>query len=414
MPPRLRVFILLAILVFIAHVIVSVYAADHLSKVLDRDAPIESRFAPSFAMAVCALPLLHPTFLNDIVFALLVAAVLTLFHWRTIVSLIILIPLLLLGGMFFTALWLENRVQRGWNELAPQAIIDAPMGDLVSPLGKESFDPVTSYLAKEIARGDDQIDPEPQEVNWFFVANHDDIEKLRERVPGTNDPLALFRMQKILLVDALRNRSWDDVTAARRISDKMLHQSYHQSVLFAMAATENQLGVIRKLNPPLHPTLPSFDPHRQLIDAIAAQEARLMTISPPWYSQPYARLCLAESADSALRQAMLIENLRGCSFDSPADFEFKPRVPFNPTGVLNGGLRYAIRANRLVLDLEGTSYVLAAKHVAPPPSAAKCTSYKWILDRNTLRLDPPLPANAPFLPTRHEISAANPASRSSS
>ena len=414
MPPRLRVFLLLAILVFIAHVIVSVYAADRLTKTLDRNAPIESRFAPSFAAAVCALPLLHLTFLNDVVVALLVAFVLTFFHWRTIVSLIILVPLLLLGGMFFTALWLENRIQRGWNELAPQAIIDAPMGDLVSPLGKESFDPVTSYLATEIARGDDQIDPEPQEVNWFFVAHREDIDKLRERVPGNNDPLALFRMQKILLVDALQNRSWDDVLAARRISDKMLHQPYHQSVLFAMAATENQLGVIRKLNPPLHPTLPSFDPHRQLIDAIAAQEARLATIAPPWYSQPYARLCLAESADSALRQAMLIENLRGCSFDSPADFEFKPRVPFNPTGVLNGGLRYAIRANRLLLDLEGTSYVLAAKRVAPPPSAAKCTGYKWLLQGNTLRLDPPLPAAAPSLPTRHEISVENPASRSSS
>jgi len=413
MRSRLRVFLLLVILVFIAHFIVSIDAADRLTTVLDHNAPMESRFAPSFAAALCALPLLHLTPLNSVLFALLVAFVLTFLRWQTILSLAILVPLLLLGGMFFAAIWLENRVDHGWNELAPQAITSAPVGDLVSPLGKESIDPVTAYLAKEIARADDSVDPPPQEVNWFFTVNRDDIEKLRERVPGTNDPLVLFRMQKILLVNALQTRSWSDVMAARRIADKMLHQSNHQSVLFAIAATENQLGVMRKLNPPAGATLPSFDPHRQLIDAIAAQDVSLMTISPPWYSQPYARLCLAESADSSLRQATLIENLRGCSFDSRADFEIKPRVPFNPTGVLNGGLRFVVRANRLLLDLEGTSNVLAIKRGVPPASSARCMDRHWLLEGDVLRLDPPLPSAPPFLPTRHEINE-RPSSRSSS
>src|ERR1700738_2027850 len=105
MPSRLRVFLLLVILVFIGHFIVSMVAADRLTTVLDRNAPMESRFAPSFAAALCALPLLHLTPLNSVIVALLVAFVLTFLRWQTILSLAILVPLLLLGGMFFAAMW---------------------------------------------------------------------------------------------------------------------------------------------------------------------------------------------------------------------------------------------------------------------------------------------------------------------
>jgi hypothetical protein len=88
-------------------------------------------------------------------------------------------------------------------------------------------------------------------------------------------------------------------------------------------------------------------------------------------------------------------------------------VPFNPTGVLNGGLRFVVRANRLLLDLEGTSNVLAVKRGVPPPSSARCVDRHWLLEGDVLRLDPPLPAAPPFLPTRHEINE-RPSSRSSS
>src|SRR5205814_4046338 len=136
------------------------------------------------------------------------------------------------------------------------------------------------------------------------------IDALRRQLPATADPLQLFRMQKVLLVDALQTRAWNEVEAAQRIADKMLQEPRHQDVLYAIAAYDNQLGAMRKLEPPANVALPSFDPHQRLIDAIAAQAAQVEKIHPPWYAQPYGRLCIAESVNSAAREAKAVRDGR--------------------------------------------------------------------------------------------------------
>jgi len=358
---KIRVFFLLAILIFIIHFLATFYAADLLTTTLDRNAPIEARFAPSFAIALCTLPLLQLTVLNSIIIAIIAAWVFTYLRWRALLAIVIGVPLLLLIGVTATATVLEHGTERGWRELAPHPIEPAPRGTLETSLGNQPIEPLNSYLTKQIARGDDRVDPLPQEADWFLVAHRSEIDALRHQLPVTADPLARFRMQKILLVDALQSRSWEEVNAAERVTDALLHQPNFNSVLYAIAATKNQLGVMRKLGPPARAPIPSYDPHQRLIDAIAAQDAHILKISSPWYARPYARLCLAESAYSALRQAMLIRELRGRRVDVPAEHESKAWVPFNPMGVLGGGARYAIRANQLLLDRERTAVSLASR-----------------------------------------------------
>ena len=45
------------------------YAVNRLTTTLDRNAPVESRFAPSFPVALCTLPLFRLTFFNSIIIA---------------------------------------------------------------------------------------------------------------------------------------------------------------------------------------------------------------------------------------------------------------------------------------------------------------------------------------------------------
>jgi len=398
------------------HALLTGLAVSRLTAALDHhDKTIESYFAPSFAVSLCTLPL-YPVLagklglfaisaLNSALVAIIIAFVLVYLSWRAILAIIVGVPLLLLIAMIGGAMLIEQRIDRGWRELAPHAVVPPPHGDVSSPLSNATITSLNAYLASQLARGDDLIDPLPQEVVWFLVAHRSDIDALRQRSPGTSDPLARLRMQKVLLVDALQVGSWADVEAARRLTESMLRQPNFNEVLYAITAAENQLGVMRKLDPHYGVSIPSFDPHQMLIDAIAAQDARILKLSAPWYARPYARLCAAESAYSGLRQAMIIHNLRGCRFDAPRDLDAKPRVPFNPTGVLSEGAWLAARANRLVLDREGTERVLAAKSGGQPPATGECSDRKWILEGNVLRLEPPLPATAPALPTRHEFSA---------
>ncbi len=391
---RVRRFVLLAVLLLIVHFSLSVYAINRWRDASDGE--VRGRFAPSFAVALCTLPVSYPIAANSLLVAVVAAAALTWLPKRELAIIAAASVLLLYAGMWGGALWLERRAARGWRELAPRTIEPAPPGDLATSLGAQPVDALSKYLAAEIARGDDLVDEPPQEVRWFLVAHRAEIVALRTHRPLTRDPLELFRLQKILLVDALQSRSWDGVAAARRITEAM-------PPLYAIAATENQLGVIRKLGPLPGVVLPSFDPHRRLVDDIAARAANLRTISPPWYAQPYARLGMAESANSALRQARRIASANRCGFNAPREIERRPLVPFNPTGVLDGGASEAVRANRLLLDLEGTERILSVKRGAPLQPASRCADRQWILDDDVLRLDPPLPAVAPFLPSRHRI-----------
>ena len=361
MRSRLRIFLLLAVLLFIVHFIVTAYAAEWLTKTLNGDPPIEQRFAPSYAVAVSTLPLLRMRVVNDAVFAIIVAFVVAFLPWRAIVAVVIIVPLLLLGGMFGTALWLEHRTASIWSELQPRPTGPPIRGEVQTSLGDEPITALADYLGKRIERDGPAVDPPPQEVDWFLVAHRAQIDPLRHALPATRDPLQLFRIQKVLLADALQTRAWDEVEAAQRIADKMLREPDHNHALYAIASYDNQLGVIRKLDAPAGFVLPSFDPHQKLIDAIHARAAWLDTVRAPWYTQPYARLCIAESAYAAASQARVIRDFRGRGTEAPPEANAGPRVPFNPTGVFEGGERYASRANKLVIDRQRTAVSLAAR-----------------------------------------------------
>ena len=346
MKSRARVFVLLAVLLFIAHFFAAVSVSERLTADLKHHLPTEQIFAPSFAAAALSLPLLRWSVMNDVLMALLLSAVFVFLRFRTALIVIVVVPVLVVIGMIATAKALDSEIASGWRELRPRPIPPAPAGKLATTLGDQKFDPLTAYFTAQIAHDDSRIDPLPQDVDWFVTAHRTDIDALQRELPATTDRLARFRMHRILLVDALQTHSADEVAAAGKLADVLLHQANLDSALYAMAAEKNQLAVIRKLG--LTPAGSRFDPHQQLIDAIAATSNRIMDLQSPWYAWPYAELCKAESAYSGLQQARIIHNLRGVSFAMPPIEDRQPRVPFNPIGVLGGGARFAWQANDLV------------------------------------------------------------------
>src|SRR5258707_4175440 len=180
------------------------------------------------------------------------------------------IAVLTLGGATLAAKLLEHQVEAGWRELALRPADPVLHGEaLSSELGDLSIDPLNNYVARELAAGDDVVDPPPQEVDYFLVVHRGEIDALRQRLLTGPPPVlgeatvSYYRMQKILLVDALETRSWRDIEAARMLTEAMLRQPDLSAVLFAIAANENQLGVARKLDPPRAASLPAFDPHER-------------------------------------------------------------------------------------------------------------------------------------------------------
>jgi len=344
MRSRLRAFLLLALLFFVVHFLLAVYVADRLTADLNRQLPTEQLFAPSFAAAALTLPLLRWSVIADVVAALLLSAIFVFLRFRTALLVILIVPVLIVIGMVATAKVLESRIV--WRDLGPRPIAPAQPGTLVTTLGAQPFSPLAAYLSAQMSHDDSGVDALPQDVDWFFVAHRADIDALRHQLPVTTDRLERYRMQKVLLVDALQTRSLDELTAAKKLIDVLWHQESIDSALYAIAAEKNQLAVNRKLG--LRPPESAVDPHQQLIDVIAATNDRILKLQSPWYAWPYAELCKAESAYSGFQQARIIHNLKGVSFAMPPNEDRRARVPFNPIGVLGDGARFAWLANDLV------------------------------------------------------------------
>src|SRR5260221_8156950 len=193
MPSRRRRVILLAIAFFVVHLAATFYAGIRLGETLEADGPLAGRFGPSFALAIAVFPF-YPilkgvlsfnviTLLNCVVCAVVSALALVYLRWRTIVAMMLAIAVLTLGGATLAAKLLEHQVEAGWRELALRPADPVLHGEaLSSELGDLSIDPLNNYVARELAAGDDVVDPPPQEVDYFLVVHRGEIDALRQRL----------------------------------------------------------------------------------------------------------------------------------------------------------------------------------------------------------------------------------------
>ena len=337
---KVRLLVLLAILLFVLHVIATFAATT----AFNADASIPARFGPTFALALCSLPLLHLSVFNSIIVAIVISAIVELLPLRAAVAILASIPILLVATMIGATTLLDWRTDRGWRELQPAAITPAPLGTLAITLNSSGA--AGDYLSNEIRR--DGIHPPPQAADWFLVAHRADVIALRGQLPWRSTSRQRYAMTQLLLADALQTHSVDDIEAARRITSTLLHERRLEAASLAIASAHQRLLVARKLG---MAGAAGFDPHRQLIAAIYAQSVDMRALSAPWYARLYARVCVAESAYSAMRQARVIRDLRGMHFKMPPQEDPQPRVPWNPLSVLGNGGRLAWRANEL-LNLE--------------------------------------------------------------
>src|SRR5439155_3479133 len=124
--------------------------------------------------------------LNDLLVGFLAALMVVYLRWRTIVAIVIGVPIALLAGMIGVAMLLEQRLAAGWRDIAPRPVATGPYGKW-DPIATAFTPAVNGYLAKEVARADDVIDPLPQDVDHFFVAHRSQIDALRQHPPENSD-----------------------------------------------------------------------------------------------------------------------------------------------------------------------------------------------------------------------------------
>jgi hypothetical protein len=197
------------------------------------------------------------------------------------------------------------------------------------------------------------------------------------------------------------------------------------SIISAMAAMENQLGVARKLQPAGEFPLQRFDGRERMIDARQAEgwtfrrAVATTSFDPSWkgrsalermlldiFVRPYARLCAIERSSDELRNSVVMRRVDRCNFDPPKAADDTSRFP-NPinTDSMSDAAKFAVRANRMLLDFEGTEKIQLLKR---DPSADVTRSMsphrRWVFDGRTLRLEPEVPLKLP-LPTQHTTTA---------
>ncbi|HEY8133163.1 MAG TPA: hypothetical protein VII12_14880, partial [Thermoanaerobaculia bacterium] len=395
--------------------------------------------APMHSIVRGRLPIFTISLLNSVLWGLIAAVIVTRLRWRWIAAIVIAIPILLYLGMTAAAMILERRA--GPSPRVAQRFPTLHENDsarrvdaLATALGADKTRAsLNAYLSREIARGDDDIDEPPQDVQHDLLVHRWDLDALERQLLIGEAPqwaidlnkdeqlsvLPHLRLQKMILVDALDgaqngdfNLAWRRVDAARRLTEPLTRRPEVIAVLVAIASMENQLGAARKLDPPEHFPLLRFDPHARLTDAVEAETAT-RRIRAPWIIRPYVRLCVAEAAVDSVKAKRTIQNQRGCFFQAPPVKDEFLLVPFNPIGFISPleASRFAARANRLLVDFDGTERVLAMKRGLSADGKAACGT--WVADRTVLHLEPPLPPAPPALPTRHQI-IARPAARASS
>lgn len=416
----MRRVVLLTILLFLIHFGITTMFVFRWTDT-SKQPLLAAQFPTAFALALCTLPL-YPiiglkigiftlAIANSLLVAFVAALLVAYRRWRTILAIVIAVPLVIVA-----AAWL---IPRGSMVPGPKR----PPGDnaaaqtidhIAKPL---AVDPrmrasINDYFRREIERGDDAVSPLPQELEYFLVAHRFDLHAVEDQLRRGEQPIwaswkdssRLFTLQKLILVDAMQDRSWPDIASAYRITRSFLDRDDIDGVFFAIAAADNQLGAARKLDPPATWPIERFDPYQAAFDAFAT-ESDVATIRVPWYVRPYQRLALAESMKSVLEQVYIVRRMRGCRFTVPQDVSHPIRVSFNPIGLFNGaGTRLAARANRLMIDREGTDRVMAMKRGdTATVSSAICPDRKWTFSGGALRLQPDLVAPVPGLPAHHAM-----------
>jgi hypothetical protein len=438
---RKRTLFVLALLFTIVHLAVTSFFLVQWSDVLRASRPLPEHFAPSFGLAIFTapvysmvhdrLPIFTTSLLNSALWGIIAALIVTRLRWRSIAAIVIAVPVLLYLALTAAAMILEHRL--GPSPQVAQRFPRTPENDsakridtFAGALGTNNTrGALNVYLSEQIARGDDFIDEPPQDVRHDLLAHRWDLDALERHLLTSEAPqweidldkdqqlsvLAHLRLQKMILVDALNraqngdfDAAWQRVDAARRLTEPLTRRPEVIAVLVAISSMENQLGAARKLHPPAQFPLQRFDPHARLIDSIEA-ETLTRTISAPWLIRPYVRLCIAEASIDGVKAVRTIRNLSGCFFHAPSGKGEYLLVPFNPIGFISPleASRFAARANRLLVDFDGTERVLAMKQGSPAAGRSPCGA--WIVDHAVLHLVPPLPDAPPALPTHHEISA---------
>ena len=446
---RKRTLFFLAVLFTIVHFVLTAFILFQWSDALRLSRPLSDLFAPSFGLAIFTapiysiardrLPIFVTSFLNSVLWGIVAALIVTRLRWRWIAAIIIGVPILLYVAMTAGAVILEHRA--GPSPQVGQRFPRMPQNDsakridaFAAALGTNNTrGALNVYLSKQIARGDDFIDEPPQDVQHDLLVHRWDLDALERHLLISEAPqweidlekdqqlpvLPHLRLQKMILVDALDraqngdlDAAWQRVDAARRLTEPLTRRPEVVAVLVAISSMENQLGAARKLGPPTQFPLQRFDPHARLIDSIEA-ETTTRRIFAPWFIRPYVRLCTAEASIDGMKAARTIQNRRGCFFQAPSGRDEFLLVPFNPIGFITPleASRFAARANRLLVDFDGTERVLAMKRGSPAAGKSSCGA--WVVDHTVLHLVPPLPPAPPALPTRHQI-IVHPAARASS
>ncbi|HEY6843002.1 MAG TPA: hypothetical protein VI391_02460, partial [Thermoanaerobaculia bacterium] len=85
---KVRLLVVLALLLFGLHAIATFHAAT----AFNADASVPARFGPSFALALCSLPLMNLSIFNSIIVAMAIAAVVELLPLRAAAVILAAIP----------------------------------------------------------------------------------------------------------------------------------------------------------------------------------------------------------------------------------------------------------------------------------------------------------------------------------
>jgi hypothetical protein len=409
------------------------------------------RFLPAFVIN---------SLLWGTVFALIVTRIRRFWLWVPVALLGL--PLLWYEGWIVAAHMVEQRTDRDWTSRLRNRIpiaqrfprqaandasrrLDRSSAALAGQDSNGIRSRLTTYLNNELGRGDEGIEEPPPDIEHFMTAHRFDIDDLESQM-GSGDPpqwevdltnasslnsLRFYSLQKIVLLDALESARRNDFDGARqrldvasRISLSLRNRPEAVAIVSAIAATENQLGVARKVGQVS--ALQVFDARERLIDAFEAQawtERFLVETSrfdPIWsarsaasralitiFVHPFARFCAAQRSAGELRNALIVQTMGRCVFQSPKYPEDVSRIlnPIEATASSSTASR-AVRANRLLLDFEGNQKIEEVREKGATEATSICPDRKWIFDGATLHLEPPIPTTAPALPAKHTLNRA--------
>ncbi|HYS56103.1 MAG TPA: hypothetical protein VER58_20280 [Thermoanaerobaculia bacterium] len=468
-------FLVLAAAIAIVHFAIAVVVLFVWAKY---DTPVDHPTWESFGYSASVLVLTplfpfvkHVSFypliaLNSLMWAVVMAAVIAPIRrwWLWIPIGVIALPLLWFGILITVDNVLEKRVDRAWKtrlgarapiaqrfQRSPANATARGVDQFAGKLLGGDFDRVRSsviaYVSAQLARGDDAVEERPANGEHYIVEHRYDIDGL-EHFLQTNDApqweidlealerpgsVRYYNLHRIILLDALESTRKNDFDSARkyvelayRLTASLRTRPEVLAVVSAMAATNTQLGVVRKLPGDATP-LPRFDARERLIDAREAEAWTMRHVvatssfAPKRNNalldilvRPYARLCAIVRSSDELRNSLVTRNFDRCVFQPPKEPDDTSPVP-NPINSDSAAhaATLAVRASRLAIDFEGSERIAALKR-SPNPAvfASMCPNRKWLFDGHLLHLEPALPSGP--LPSKHRITAAQKSSSGTS